>query len=501
MFNRKEFIQTGALLTGGMLLGQAGIAGVLTRRSAGYISQRPRPEERLFTSEAIEKEIARVKEVIADPELAWLFENCFPNTLDTTVRHFGLVNGKWDSFIITGDIDAMWLRDSSAQVYPYVPYVNDDSKLKHLVQGVINRHARSVLIDPYANAFNYDRSRRSDWFTDDTDMKLEVHERKWEVDSLCYVIRLAYKYWKVTGDTLLFDEEWQSAMRLIVKTFKEQQRKKNEGSYHFQRNTNTPTDSLTGGGFGPRHKPVGMICSMFRPSDDATTLPFLVPSNLFAVASLKQLTEIMTALKQADLADECNDLAAEVQDAIDKYAIVHVPDYGRVYAFEVDGFGSKIFMDESNMPNLVSLPYFGTTWGALDHVYGNTRKMMLSDANPYYVTGKYGEGIGSEHTPRGYIWPLSLIARAMTSNDDKEITYCLEVLKATHAGTGFMHESFNPDNPAIYTRKWFAWANTVFGELIVKIYNEKQAILKKQIVNPEAREDKEDAKRQDDKSE
>jgi meiotically up-regulated gene 157 (Mug157) protein len=495
MLKRRKFIQTGALLAGGVLLSQSGMAAIISGRGRpSFGGQRPRPENRLFVSTAIEREIARVKEAIADPELAWLFENCFPNTLDTTVRHFGMVNGKPDAFIITGDIEAMWLRDSSAQVYPYVPFVNEDSKLKQLIQGVINRQAHCVLIDPYANAFNYDKSRRSDWYSDFTDMKQELHERKWEVDSLCYVIRLAHKYWKVSGDLSTFDAEWVRAMQLIVKTFKEQQRKNSQGPYHFQRNASNPTDSLTGGGYGPHSKPVGMICSMFRPSDDATTFPFLIPSNLFAVVSLRQLREMMVALDKMDFADECKALADEVEDAVEKYGIVHMNEFGRVYAYEVDGFGSRLLMDEANMPSLLSLPYFGTTWSVLDRVYANTRKMVLSDSNPYYVKGAYGEGIGSEHTARSTIWPLSLIARAMTSTDDKEIGYCLQVLKTTHAGKGFIHESFDANNPASYSRDWFAWANTTFGELVVKVYNERPALLKKPLVKLDKAESKEEKK-------
>jgi meiotically up-regulated gene 157 (Mug157) protein len=243
-----------------------------------------------------------------------------------------------------------------------------------------------------------------------------------------------------------------------------------------------------------------MICSMFRPSDDATTFPFLIPSNLFAVVSLRQLAEIMTALDKQSFAEECNTLASEVADAVEKYAIAHVADFGKVYAYEVDGFGSRLYMDESNMPNLLSLPYFGTTWGPLDRVYSNTRKMMLSEANPYYVSGKYAEGIGSEHTERGSVWPLSLISRALTSTDEKEISYCLQVLKTTHAGTGFIHESFDPDRPQRYSRSWFAWANTIFGELVVKVYNERPGVLKKPLSKSYKNESKED-KKEDDKKE
>jgi meiotically up-regulated gene 157 (Mug157) protein len=473
MLDRKTFIINSALVAGGLTISPAAVFSA----SATYESHRPPLAKRKFISKAIDAEIEKVKAQIADPELAWLFENCFPNTLDTTITHYGELNGKPDTFVITGDIDAMWLRDSSAQIFPYVPYVNQDSDLKKLVQGVINRHARSVLIDPYANAFNYDASKKSEWFGDNTDMKMELHERKWEVDSLCYVIRLAYRYWKVSGDTSLFDMEWVKAMQVIVKTFKEQQRKTDHGPYHFQRGILQNKDTLTNGGYGAPVKPVGLICSMFRPSDDATTYPFLIPSNFFAVVSLRQLAEIAGVIKNDALAAESTVLAEEVEAAIKKYAIYHHPIHGEIYAYEVDGLGNRLIIDEPNMPNLLSLTYFGAVKKS-DPIYQNTRKFIFSDSNPYFVKGKYAEGIGSDHTPKGYVWHLSLIARALTSDDDTEISYSLNTIKTTHAGTGFMHEGFSANNPSHYTRKWFAWANTLFGELVLKVYHERPHLLK-----------------------
>jgi meiotically up-regulated gene 157 (Mug157) protein len=475
MLPRRKFIQAGALLTGGTLFSQSLFAGFI---GPAYRSRRPSPGRRRFHSEAVESEISRIKSAITDPELAWLFENCFPNTLDTTVKHYGIIKGRPDAFIITGDIDAMWLRDSSAQVYPYLPYINDDVQLKSLIQGVINRQAKCVLIDPYANAFNYDASKKSGWYSDNTDMKMELHERKWEVDSLCYVIRLAYRYWKVSGGLSSFDTDWVSAMKAILRTFREQQRKVDHGPYHFQRGTDpSDRDSLTNNGYGPAFKPVGMICSMFRPSDDATTYPFLIPSNFFAVVSLRQLSEIFLAMKNDTLSAECLSLAAEVELAIRAYAIYHHPTYGDVYCYEVDGLGGRLVIDEPNLPNLLSLTYFGAV-DESDTIYQNTRKMILSEGNPYFVKGKYAEGVGSDHTPKGYVWHLSLIARALTSSDDREIAYCLRVLRDTHAGKGFMHEGFDANDPSHYTRSWFAWADTIFGELIVKVYNERPHLLR-----------------------
>jgi meiotically up-regulated gene 157 (Mug157) protein len=473
MLDRRKFIINTTLVAGGLAISPASLFSAVTK----YDSRRPLLAKRKFVSKAIEAQIAKVKAGISDPELAWLFENCFPNTLDTTITHYGELKGKADTFVITGDIDAMWLRDSSAQIYPYVPYVNEDADLKKLVQGVINRHTRSVLIDPYANAFNYDNTKKSEWYGDNTDMKMDLHERKWEVDSLCYVIRLAHKYWTISNDISLFDTDWIEAMKLILKTFKEQQRKENLGPYHFQRGILGGKDTLANKGYGAPIKPVGLICSMFRPSDDATTYPFLIPSNFFAAISLLQLAQVAQAAGNKTLANDAIALSVEVSDAIKEYGTYQHPTFGEVYSYEVDGLGNRLVIDEPNMPNLLTLTYFGAT-EKTNLVFQNTRKMIFSDSNPYFVKGKYAQGIGSDHTPKGYVWHLSLIARALTSDDDKEIASCIQMIKATHASTGFMHEGFNANNPKQFTRKWFAWANTLFGELIIKVYNERPHLLK-----------------------
>jgi len=442
-------------------------------------NNRPSLGERRFTSPAVEATITKMKKVIKDPELAWLFENCFPNTLDTTA-FFKMIDGRPDTFVITGDIHAMWLRDSSAQVWPYLPMMKDDKNLQQLIAGVINRQTKCILIDPYANAFN-DGPTGSEWDKDITTMKPELHERKWEVDSLCYPIRLAYNYWKDTGDISPFDSNWKEAMMLVVKTFKQQQRKENKGPYSFGRITSWSTDTVPGNGYGNPIKPVGLIVSIFRPSDDATIFPFLIPSNFFAVVSLRQLA-IMSSkiLKDETFAEECNALANEVDEALKKYAIAHHLQFGEMYAYEADGFGNQLFMDDSNVPSLFSMPYLNEA-AAKDPVYQNTRRFILSDKNPYFFKGKYAEGSGSPHTLDDMIWPMSIILRAITSTSDNEIKSCLKMLKNTNANTGFMHESFNKDDPKKFTRKWFAWANTLFGEMILKIYHERPYLLSKEV--------------------
>lgn len=480
MTTRRDFLKVGTLSVAGLLInehvasaktsqekGSFSVSAAKVQPAGDFTSKRPPVAERKFTSEAVEKHLKKAKARIKDPKLAWMFENCYPNTLDTTCE-FKTVNGKPDTFVITGDIHAMWLRDSSAQVYPYVVLAKEDPHLQEMLVGAINRQTACILIDPYANAFN-EGPTGSEWEKDRTEMKKELHERKWEIDSLCYPIRLAHHYWKVTGDTSVFDDNWVKAMEAVYRTFREQQRKGGLGPYRFSRVTDRQSDTLLNDGWGAPVNPVGLIVSSFRPSDDATLFGFLVPSNLFAVTSLRQAAEILREVKNnTDLASRCEALANEVDAAIKKYAIVEHPEFGKVYAFEVDGYGGCVFMDDANVPSLLALPFLGCV-DVNDPVYQNTRRLVLSASNPYFFKGKAGEGIGGPHIGFDYIWPMSLIMRATTSSDEKEIRYCLETLRDTDGGTGFMHESFHKDDPSKYTRSWFAWTNTLFGELILKL--------------------------------
>ena len=468
---RRRFLQNTALFASA-----AALAPHLAAAENSFPVVRVPEAKRKFKSVAVENTIEKIQSSIGNKELAWIFGNCFPNTLDTTVD-FETVNGRPDTYVITGDIDAMWLRDSSAQVWPYLPLMQEDPQLRQLIAGVINRQTRCILLDPYANAFYKDPGKVSEWKSDLTDMKPGVHERKWEVDSLCYPIRLAYGYWKISGDTSPFDAAWLEAVSKIVQTFREQQRKQDQGPYHFQRRTEVQSDTLAGRGYGNPGKPVGLICSMFRPSDDATVFPYLVPANIFAVVSLRQAAEMVEQIHHnTKLAGECRALAGEVEVALRQYAIVDHARLGPVYAYEVDAYGNYYCIDDGNVPSLLSLPYLGAVKPD-NPVYQNTRRLVLSDANPYYCHGKAASGPGGPHVGRKMIWPLGLIMQGLTSTNGQEIRQCLTTLQKTHAGTGFMHEAFNQDNPGQFTRTWFAWANTLFGELVLKTFNQNPALL------------------------
>ncbi|MBQ2966130.1 MAG: glycoside hydrolase family 125 protein [Bacteroidales bacterium] len=450
------------------------LTAALTMSAQKYESQRPAENERLFKSEIIELKIVEITQKLTNPKLAWMFANCFPNTLDTTV-HYNPDghDGQGDTFVITGDIEAMWLRDSGAQVWPYIPYATYDNEVRKMIAGTILRQFDCINIDPYANAFNYGPTG-CHWASDKTGTKIDdrVHERKWEIDSHCYPIRLAYEYWKVTGDSKIFGKSWLKAMDNILETLKTQQRKKDDGPYYFLRNTDRQLDTKCNQGWGNPVNPCGLIVSSFRPSDDATTFDFLIPSNFFAVQSLRQAAEILTTVNgEKAMAKECTKLADEVEKALKKHAVVKHPKFGKIYAFEVDGFGNCFMMDDSNIPSLASLAYLGAV-DINDPIYQNTRDFVYSEWNPYFFKGKAGEGVGGPHCGYDMIWPMSIMMRAFTSQNDKEIKQCIETLMTTDAGTGFMHESFHKDNPKDFTRSWFAWQNSLFGELIIKLIND-----------------------------
>lgn len=465
--NRREVI-AGA----GTLALAAGLPGMAFAQ--GLASKRPPVAERRFTSKAVEAEIARVKKKIADPELAWLFENCYPNTLDTTVT-LGEVDGKPDTFVITGDIDAMWLRDSSAQLQTYVHLTPKDADLRRLFHGALQRQARCILIDPYANAYTRDPTAKSNLsaINDKTEMRPGVAERKWEIDSLCYTMRLAHSYWTATRDKAPFDALWARGMAVAVATLREQQRKDGSGGYHFQRVDPSPTETLMFAGYGAPTKKVGLIHSGFRPSDDACVFPFLIPSNLFAVSALRMLAKVLREARgDAAAAEGAEALAAEVQQALEAHGKMPDGKGGEVWAFEVDGYGNAIFMDDANVPSLSGLPLLGAA-DRNDPLYRRTAALAWSPRNPYFFKGSAGEGIGGPHVGMDMIWPMSLITRGLMNDDLAVVGACLKTLKATHGGTGFMHESFHKDDPAKFTRSWFAWANGLFGDLILDI--EKRA--------------------------
>lgn len=395
------------------------------------------------------------------PQLREMTRNCFLNTLETTVQC-----QKGDTFVITGDIHAMWLRDSTAQVLHYLRFA-DDPAVAELVEGLIARQAKCVEIDPYANAFNRepsdfkpydDRPRASDW----------VWERKYEIDSLCYPIWLAWRYHQATGRTGFLNEGFAAMLRTIVGVLRVEQQ--HEASpYRFERSNCPPSDTLPNGGMGAPVAFTGMTWSGFRPSDDACMYGYLVPSNLFAVQELRHAAGFARMLGDEALASEAEQLAGQIDEGVRQAGHVSHPVYGDVLAYETDGLGHANLMDDANVPSLLALPYLGVCEKD-DPLYRRTRAFVLSRENPYYYEGKYARGVGSPHTPKGYIWPIALCVQAMTSDDLDEIAGLVDTLTHTDGGCGCMHESFDPDAPEKFTREWFAWANSMFGELMYRLY-------------------------------
>lgn len=445
-----------------------------TRGHASEIHQRPEENERSFSSPAVEAFIRDVVRLVDDPHVARMFVNCYPNTLDTTVQFdpTGGPDGGPDTFVITGDIPAMWLRDSAAQVWPYLHLTPQDEQLARMIEGLIARHARCVIADPYANGFLRDATSKDTHFGSDlTEMRPGVYERKWEVDSLAYVLRLSNGYWAVTGSIRPFDATWLKAVRLILDTFDVQRTAEAFEAYQFQRTTPQASDSHPLRGRGNPGRECGLIRSSFRCSDDASVFPYLIPSNLMAAAELERVALLLRELPSSDgvddLARRAETMAREVRQAVKAHGIVEHPTHGPIYAYEVDGYGSVLLLDDAGIPSLLSLPYMGAV-SAADPVYQNTRRFALSPDNPFYFDGSAVSGIGSPHTDYGSVWPMSLLARGLTATDLDETREMVQTLSQLDAGTGFVHESLDPNDPSNFTRPWFSWVNGLFGELVCK---------------------------------
>lgn len=412
----------------------------------------------------VEKYAAQIEKF--SRKLADLYRNCYPNTLDTAIE----IQEDGSVFVLTGDIPAMWLRDSTAQVSHYIPLCREDDRIAQIIRGVISRQFDYILIDPYANAFNAapndrghvkDLPRKSPW----------VWERKYEVDSLCYPIRLLELYVKATGDRSLLDGKFYRVAETIVELWITEQHHQEKSPYRFVRDWGDWKE-LARDGLGTPVGDTGMTWSGFRPSDDACTYGYSIAANFFAARTLKALCDM---LPEADaLRQRAGKLCGEIEEGIRKYGIVKHPAFGEIYACEVDGLGNYNCLDDANVPSLLSLPYLGCV-DREDEVYQNTRRFILSADNPFYYEGKYAKGVGSPHTPQHYIWHIALSMQGLTSKDSGEIKEILRMLERTDADTGYMHEGFHADDPSQFTREWFSWSNSLFAEFVE--YSVEQGIL------------------------
>lgn len=421
-----------------------------------------------MTTEYVKKTIEEIKAKLIKagrPALAESFEKCYPNTLETTTE----LCDDGTAFVFTGDIPAMWLRDSSAQVRHYLPIAKKDAQIRRVVEGLIAKQAECILNDAYANAFNSESSGKC-WSEDETEFRNPLAwERKYEIDSLCYPVSLAYHYWKTSGETAHFTDNFKAACKRILEVFATEQHHENS-KYFFIRKNCPPSDTLPCEGRGNPVAYTGMTWSGFRPSDDACRYGYLIPSNMFAVVCLGYMEEIFADDKEIS---ECaGTLKKQIDEGIKRYGIYEHPVFGKIYAYETDGMGNYTLMDDANVPSLLSIPYLGYV-SADDEIYKNTRKFILNRENPYYYEGKAAKGIGSPHTPERYIWHISLSMQGLTSCDKAEKEYLLDLFESTTAGTGYMHEGFDVDDPNKFTRSWFAWANSIFSEFILSVFDEK----------------------------
>ncbi|KAE8355253.1 hypothetical protein BDV28DRAFT_129401 [Aspergillus coremiiformis] len=469
--------------------------------------QRPAPECRTFSSPAVENVIEDITSRLVDKDLAQLFQNAFPNTLDTTIRwHSDGSSSKppqktkrtaaqWvgpQTFVVTGDINAEWLRDSTNQLSGYQALAKKDKKLYNLILGAVNTQAEFVIQSPYCNAFQPPPPSGILPTNNGQDDRVYpayepsvVFECKYELDSLANFLALGNEFYESTGSTEFLTNRWYLALDTLLNVLDAQSQPtfndkaqfvKNQ--YTFQRTTTLGTETLNLAGVGnPLNRDTGLIRSAFRPSDDATILGFFIPPNAMMAVQLKKTAEVIRkAGGKADLAQHLQQRGEALEKAVREHGIVNHPKYGDVFAFEVDGYGSRILMDDANVPSLLSLPILGYV-DQRDEVYQNTRKMILDpNGNPYYLTGTAFHGIGGPHIGLQNAWPMSLLVQAMTSDSDEEITECIGLV-GNSSLLGLVHESIHVDNLKQYTRPWFAWANSVFAQTILKIAKERPHLI------------------------
>lgn len=396
------------------------------------------------------------------PELMDVFVNCYTNTLNTTVKR--MENNM--THVITGDIPAMWLRDSAAQLRPYIFLAKENEEIRELIAGLVRRQFMCITIDEYANAFN-EAPNGACWEKDDPDQNPWVWERKFEVDSLCYPLQLAYLLWKNTGCTTQFEGDFQAGVEKILEVFTTEQYHEEKSHYRFNRNNGYYRDTLSRDGKGALVKSgTGLIWSGFRPSDDACTYGYLIPSNMFAVVALGYLEEMEREIfHNEELAERVKALKEEIQRAIETIGKTFTEEFGMVYAYETDGYGMYNLMDDANVPSLLAMSYLG--YKGEPEVSQNTRRFLLSEANPFYFKGAKAAGIGSPHTPSNYIWHIAMAIQGLTSETREEKLEILKNMAATTGGKGVMHEGFCCEDDSKFTRAWFSWANAMYAELFL----------------------------------
>ena len=378
------------------------------------------------------------------PSLNAKLDVLYRSAYDETIQRHALPQRDGTTYVSTGDIEAEWLRDASATVRPYIGLSQHDPEVQRTLRGVVARQAKYILLDPYANAFS---------------SNYRVVEHKFEVDSLLYPIWFAYDYYKQTGDRSIFTPEVRRAFERVLSTMRDEQRHAQRSHYRHPQ--------LADNGRGSPVKYTGMVWTAFRPSDDPARYHYNIPVNMFASVVMKDLTTIARDVwHDGKMASNAWGLSVEIQRGIEQYGTLELAPFGRLYAYEVDRRGHANVMDDANIPSLLSIPYFGYL-PKTNSLYLATRRFALSDRNPYFFRGKYAQGIGSPHTPHGYVWPLALCVQALTATDDREIDQLFGWIAVSDVGDHRLHESFNSEWPESYTREDFAWPNALYAELVL----------------------------------
>lgn len=370
-------------------------------------------------------------------------------------------------FVATGDIPAMWLRDSTFQVLPYISIANKVNGIEKLIEGVLKQQLAYIKHDPYANSFNKKPTGAHYSDTDESNIPISdlVWERKFEIDSLCAPLFLAIQLYNETGYHKHFTSEFWDTLDLITDTFiQEQHHEKSE--YYFNRSNSPTQDTLSYNGKGAPVGYTGMVWSGFRPSDDACVYGYFIPGNLFIVSVLTNILPLIPNQGYDALKDKCQQLILDIEKGVNEYGLMTIEETNeKIYAFEVDGLGKQLFMDDANVPSLLSLPFLDYC-DPNDSLYQSTRKYILSYHNKYYYSGNILSGIGSPHTPPNHVWPISIAMEGLTTNNIDIISEKIRIISTTDNDTYQCHEGIHVDDSSQYTREWFSWSNMTYCQLV-----------------------------------